>query len=123
MLEIAQSMSQQKRLGKLAMEHDILFAAWSGEELGLLGSAYFAEHFFELYPNLPRSEKANILYPSLIAYFNLDMVGRLQNNLVLQGIGSSPIWTQEIEKRNAVVGLPITLQSDCVLPTDAHTFS
>ena len=122
MLEIAQSMSQQKRLGKLPLEHDILFAAWSGEELGLLGSAYFVEHVFELYPNLTKPEKTSVLYPTLVAYFNLDMVGRLQNNLVLQGIGSSPIWTQEIEKRNAVVGLPLTLQSDCVLPTDAHTF-
>ncbi len=122
MLEIAQSMAQLKRSGKLAMEHDILFAAWSGEELGLLGSSYFADHFFELYPNLPKSEKANSLYPAVVACLNLDMVGRLRESLVLQGIGSSPLWTQEIEKRNAVVGLPVTLQSDCALPTDASTF-
>ncbi len=122
MLEIAQSMAQLKRSGKLTMEHDVLFAAWSGEELGLLGSAYFADHFFELYPNLPKSEKANSLYPTVVACLNLDMVGRLRENLVLQGIGSSPLWTQEIEKRNAVVGLPVTLQNDCALPTDASTF-
>ena len=122
MLEIAQSMAQQKRLGKLIMEHDVLFAAWSGEEKGLLGSDYFAKNFFELYPNLPKPEKPDSLYPTVVACFNLDMVGRLRDNLVLQGIGSSPIWTQEIEKRNAVVGLPLTLQSDCDLPTDASTF-
>ena len=122
MLEIAQSMALLKRSGKLSMEHDILFAAWSGEELGLLGSAYFADHFFELYPNLPKTEKANSLYPTVVACLNLDMVGRLRDNLVLQGIGSSPLWTQEIEKRNAVVGLPLTLQNDCALPTDASTF-
>ena len=50
------------------------------------------------------------------------MVGRLRENLVLQGIGSSPVWKSEIERRNAVVGLPITLQSDSYLPTDASTF-
>ena len=122
MLEIAQSLALLKRSGKLSMEHDVLFAAWSGEELGLLGSAYFADHFYDLYPHLPKTEKANSLYPTVVACLNLDMVGRLRDNLVLQGIGSSPLWTQEIEKRNAVVGLPLTLQNDCALPTDASTF-
>jgi Tol biopolymer transport system component len=122
MLEIAQSMAQLKRAGKVEMKHDILFAAWSGEELGLLGSAYFADHFYEIYPQLPKSTDGVKLYPSVIACLNLDMIGRLRENLVLQGIGSSPLWTQEIEKRNAVVNLPVTLQSDSYLPTDAQTF-
>ncbi|MCU0715454.1 MAG: M20/M25/M40 family metallo-hydrolase [Pirellula sp.] len=121
MLEIAQSMATQKKAGKLKLEHDILFAAWSGEEMGLLGSAYFSDHFFQLYPHMadPGGGK---LYPAVIACFNLDMVGRLRDNLVLQGIGSSDYWPKEIEKRNAVVGLPLTLQNDSYLPTDASTF-
>jgi len=123
MLEIAQSLASQKKSGKLKLKHDILFAAWSGEELGLLGSAYFADHFREVYPNLSEGIGADgKLYPVVIANLNLDMVGRLRENLVLQGIGSSPFWKGEIEKRNAVVGLPITLQSDSYLPTDASTF-
>ena len=121
MLEIAQSLASQKKAGKLALKHDILFAAWSGEEMGLLGSAYFADHFHEIYPNLKKPE-GNKLYPTVAACVNLDMVGRLRENLVLQGIGSSPYWKGEIEKRNAVVGLPITLQADSYLPTDASTF-
>jgi Tol biopolymer transport system component len=121
MLEIAQSLASQKKAGKLQLKHDILFAAWSGEEMGLLGSAYFADHFYDIYPNLPHGE-GHRLYPSVVACFNLDMVGRLRENLVLQGIGSSPLWKSEIERRNAVVGLPITLQSDSYLPTDASTF-
>ncbi len=120
MLEIAQSMAQQKRQGKLNLEHDVLFAAWSGEELGLFGSDYFVNHFFELYPNLPKPEKPDTLYPTMAACFNLDMVGRLRENLVLQGIGSSPIWTSEIEKRNAVVGMSLTLQSDCTAQCADH---
>lgn len=124
MLEIAQSLASQKRSGKLKLKHDILFAAWSGEELGLLGSAYFADHFDSIYPELATDPHANEgkLYPRVIANLNLDMVGRLRENLVLQGIGSSPFWKGEIEKRNAVVGLPLTLQSDSYLPTDASTF-
>jgi C-terminal processing protease CtpA/Prc len=50
------------------------------------------------------------------------MVGRLREQLVLQGIGSSPFWKGEIERRNAVVGLPLTLQNDSYLPTDASSF-
>jgi hypothetical protein len=122
MLEIAQSFAQQKQSGKLSLEHDVLFAAWSGEELGLLGSAYFSDHFYELYPNLVKPEEGVNLYPSMVACFNLDMVGRLRDNLVLQGIGSSSVWSGEIERRNAVVGLPVTLQNDSYLPTDASTF-
>lgn len=121
MLEIAQSLASQKKAGKLQLKHDILFAAWSGEEMGLLGSAYFADHFHEIYPHLDKPE-GNKLYPTVVACVNLDMVGRLRENLVLQGIGSSPFWKGEIEKRNAVVGLPITLQADSYLPTDASTF-
>jgi C-terminal processing protease CtpA/Prc len=42
--------------------------------------------------------------------------------VVLQGVGSSSLWTREIEQRNAPIGLPITLQNDSYLPTDASTF-
>ena len=52
----------------------------------------------------------------------MDMVGRLDKNLVLQGVGSSNMWRSEIERRNAPVGLPIVLQEDSYLPTDANSF-
>ena len=52
----------------------------------------------------------------------MDMVGRLDKSLILQGIGSSSIWRAEIERRNAPIGLPITIQEDSYLPTDASSF-
>jgi hypothetical protein len=134
MLEIAQNLSDQVKRGELKLKRDILFAAWSGEELGLLGSAHFADQFYELYPHLKPKTETGVtqegsthsdnqpLYPAIVAALNLDMVGRLRDNLVLQGIGSSDVWAQEIERRNAVVGLPVTLQNDTFLPTDASTF-
>jgi Zn-dependent M28 family amino/carboxypeptidase len=102
MLEIAQFLAAQKRSGKLSMKHDILFAAWSGEELGLLGSDYFAEQFDALYPGLRKEELggqesaepsegegreaavptgagALRLAPTVAACFNLDMIGRLRD--------------------------------------------
>ena len=89
----------------------MVFAAWSGEELGLIGSNHFAEQF-----------EQETLYPMISANLNLDMVGRLRDNLVLQGLGSSTGWRSEIEKRNVPVGLSLVLNDDCDLPTDASIF-
>ncbi|QDV56869.1 M28 family peptidase [Rosistilla oblonga] len=124
MLEVAQYLTDLQRRGKLPAKRDILLAAWSGEELGLLGSDAFADKFYDLYPQVPAPEghPPLSLYPALSACLNMDMVGRLREKLVLQGIGSSPVWNGEIERRNAPVGLALTLQSDTYLPTDASTF-
>ncbi|MFV2069780.1 MAG: M28 family peptidase, partial [Pirellulales bacterium] len=116
LIEIAEYLSHRKSVGKFKPQRDILFAAWSGEELGLLG----ASHFAKSYPQSPAGHTT--LYPAIAACLNMDMVGRLDKNLILQGVGSSSIWRMEIERRNAPVGLPILLQEDSYLPTDASVF-
>ena len=58
----------------------------------------------------------------IAACLNMDMIGRFNKTLVLQGVGSSAWWPKEIEKRNAPIGLPITTQNDAHLPTDSTTF-
>jgi hypothetical protein len=106
-----------------------MFAAWSGEELGLLGSDHFVKALAKrdvatkvdsASSHGPSGERP--IYPAIAACLNMDMVGRLEKNLILQGVGSSSIWRGEIERRNAPVGLPITLQDDSYLPTDASSF-
>ena len=62
------------------------------------------------------------IYPAIGACLNMDMVGRMEKQLVLQGLGSSDYWLSEIEKRNAVIGLPIKTSNDTDLPTDASSF-
>jgi Tol biopolymer transport system component len=114
-LEIAQHLADRQAKGQVSLKQDILFAAWSGEEMGLIGST----HFTRVFGN--GSERAQ-LSPDISAYLNLDMVGRLDKNLVLQGVGSSSIWPAEIERRNAVVGLPVVTQNESYLPTDATAF-
>ncbi len=114
-LEIAQAISSEIKSGRLKAKRDIIVALWSGEEIGLLGSNDYTNKLLpkKAEPGSPRK---------LAAYVNLDMVGRLEESLVLQGIGSSPTWVEEIEQRNVPVGLNITLQKDAYLPTDATPF-
>jgi Tol biopolymer transport system component len=115
LLEIAQHLAAQKAAGKLKLRHDILFAAWTGEEMGRLGSAHFVRAFAAR-----GAEKG--LAPPVIAYLNMDMVGRLDKQLYVQAVGSSSIWRQELERRNAPIGLPLRLQDDSYLPTDTTSF-
>ncbi len=114
-LEIAAWLADQQRRGKLALKRDVLFAAWSGEELGLLGSAHFVDQ-------RAAAGHSNDLSGRFAAYLNMDMVGRYRDELVLNGVGSSSIWKREIERRNAPIGLQLALKDDSYLPTDATSF-
>ena len=104
-LQLAAVLAEQKDLHK-----GIIFALWSGEELGLIGSSHFVEH-----PTVPLEQ--------VVAYINFDMVGRLrENRFNLQGVGSSTLWRKLIEKRNVAAGFDLILQDDPYLPTDTTAF-
>ncbi len=118
LLEIAQWLAAQKREGKVKLARDVIFAAWSGEELGLLGSNHFVSSLAKMIKGDPSAK----LEGMMAACLNMDMIGRFSKTLVLQGVGSSPFWPGEIEKRNVPIGLPLTLQKDAHLPTDSTTF-
>lgn len=92
------------------LRRGIIFACWSGEESGLLGSAAFAD-------------KPPVPIEKIAAYINFDMIGRLRDNkLTLQGVGSSSIWRKLIEKKNVAAGFNLVLQDDPYLPTDTTSF-
>ena len=42
MLEIAEYLTHEQRNGRMELKRDVIFAGWSGEELGLIGSSKFA---------------------------------------------------------------------------------
>ena len=117
-IEIAQWLADQKKHGKIRLTRDVIFAAWSGEELGLLGSNHYVESLAKMFRGDPNGKLTGMF----AACLNMDMIGRFQKTLVLQGVGSSTWWPKEIEKRNAPIGLPITTQNDAHLPTDSTTF-
>lgn len=113
MLEIAEELASRKASGGLDLTHDILFAAWTGEELGRLGSAAFVT---------AHQDETEHLAGRVLAYLNLDMVGRLDTHLTVQGAGSSSLWRGELERRNVPIGLPLQIQDDAYLPTDSTSF-
>ena len=118
LMEIAEYLADQRKQGKLDLKRDVVFAGWSGEEIGLLGSSHFVRKLAKDY----LGDESAPLGLILSSYLNMDMIGRLDGNLVLQGTGSSDYWEKAIEQRNAPIGLPITIQPDTFLPTDATSF-
>lgn len=109
-LELAASLAEKRKAKPEEFRRGIVFAFWSGEEIGMIGSSYFVEH--------PATTLSNVA-----AYLNFDMVGRLrENKLSLQGVGSSNAWRRLIEKRNVAAGFNLSLQEDPYLPTDVTAF-
>jgi Zn-dependent M28 family amino/carboxypeptidase len=90
---------------------NLVVALWSAEEIGLIGSNMFVNA-----PPIPLDQVA--------AYFNFDMVGRMQDNkLAVQATGSSTTWASLIERANVAAGFNLNLQPDPYQPTDVATFN
>lgn len=88
----------------------VLFVAFTGEESGLLGSAYFTRH-----PTLPIA--------SARAMLNLDMVGRLGSQpLVVYGADTAKEWRQELERLGAELGITLGFIGDGYGPSDQTSF-
>ena len=98
-------------LAGLERRRGVILAFWSGEELGLLGSADFVD-------------TAPVPMDQIAAYLNFDMVGRLtENTLTVQAIGTSAIWTELVEELNEPLGLGLQFVSDPYLPTDVMSLN
>jgi Tol biopolymer transport system component len=109
-MELAGALAEKRRSDPDAFKRGVVFGFWSGEELGVIGSSFFAEN-----PPIPLDKVA--------AYVNFDMVGRMRDNkLTLQAVGSSKTWPEIIEKENVAAGFNLTLQDDPYLPTDVTSF-
>ena len=109
-MELAAALAKERTDHPEKFRRGVIFAGWSGEEIGIIGSAAFCEH-----PPVPLNK--------IVAYVNADMVGRLRDNkLTLQGVGSSHAWRKMIEKRNVAAGFSLALQDDPYLPTDVTSF-
>jgi hypothetical protein len=91
-LELAHWFASQPKL-----KRGILFLNFAGEELGLLGSSYYAEH-----PILPLE--------NAVAMLNMDMIGRIREGKVyVNGSGTGSIFGRIIEQVKAPPSLRIDL--------------
>lgn len=91
--------------------NNYLFIAFSGEEMGLLGSNYFVKN--------PTIDITKVNY-----MINMDMVGRLKKNksLAVYGIGTTPIWKETVEKANSKDEFNLKLNESGVGPSDHTSF-
>jgi Tol biopolymer transport system component len=110
-LELAHYFSSPDHLAKL--RKPLTFAIWSGEEIGILGSSHFVKTYKDAW--------GRDFSKAFEAGLNMDMIGRLNGPLQIQGIGSAPQWPKIIERLAAGTDLSLVLTSDPYLPTDAMT--
>ena len=89
----------------------LILAFWSGEEIGLLGSADFVQ-------------SSPVPMDQIAAYVNFDMVGRMRDNkLTVQALGSSSIWPDLVQEINTSFDFDLQPVSDPYLPTDVMSLN
>ncbi|MCC7430270.1 M20/M25/M40 family metallo-hydrolase [bacterium] len=91
-------------------KRSLIFLAFSGEEMGLLGSKAWLEN-----PSFAKEK--------IVAMLNMDMIGRLKDEkLIINGVGSSEIWKPNIEKFNENYKFQISYKQDGAGPSDHASF-
>jgi len=89
MLNLASRLKTKNDQAKIRDKNNYLFMAFSGEEMGLLGSNYFSKN--------PTINAKSINY-----MINMDMVGRMKadSTLAVYGTGTSPMFKQTLKSNN-----------------------
>jgi len=94
-------------------KNNYLFLAFSGEELGLIGSKFFIQN--------PEISLKTINY-----VINIDMLGRIDSAkqmLTINGVGTSPDWTTTLQKvKTDTTQLRITTTESGMGPSDHASF-
>jgi len=104
MLKLAEALNHAES------KNNFLFIAFSGEEMGLLGSNFFVKN--------PTIDKDAVSY-----MVNMDMVGRLneENTVAVYGVGTSSIFKQTLFANNDQ-GLNIAEHDSGIGPSDHTSF-
>jgi Zn-dependent M28 family amino/carboxypeptidase len=89
MLNLASRLKLKNDQAEIKDKNNYLFMAFSGEEMGLLGSNFFSKN--------PTIDAKSINY-----MINMDMVGRMKadSTLAVYGTGTSPIFKQTLKSHN-----------------------
>jgi hypothetical protein len=98
------------RLAATPPARTVIFIAFSGEELGLLGSSYYVKQ--PIYP-----------LATTLAMINLDMVGRLrQKRLIVYGSRTAREFPALLDSLNWYAGFDLKAQGDGYGPSDQSPF-
>ncbi len=104
LIQIAQHLAQSPPA------RTVIFIAFSGEELGLLGSSYYVKQ-----PIYPLS--------STLAMINLDMVGRLRDKrLIVYGVRTAKEFPALLDSLNWHAGFDLKARGDGYGPSDQSSF-
>jgi len=105
-LELARMYSKNKTIEKV----NYIFAFFSGEEDGLIGSKFMTSSLKNYHSNV-------------VSMINLDMIGRLNDskNLTVGGVGTNPNFKTIVDK-NKPAGFNVTLDESGVGPSDHTSF-
>ena len=109
LLELARRYGEAAKTKKPARR--IVFMAFTGEELGLLGSARYCKE-----PVFPLEQT--------IAMFNMDMVGRLKEDqkLIVYGTGTSSRWEPLLKEHNGEGNFHLVFKPEGFGPSDHSSF-
>jgi hypothetical protein len=106
LLELAREFSSRQRRAR----RGVLFAAFAGEEIGLLGSSYWVNH-----PTRPLAKA--------IAMVNMDMVGRIKDSkLYVGGVGTGSTFKALLESASAGRNFTIELSAGGYAASDHTSF-
>lgn len=105
LLELAEKFGSEKN----NLKRSVVFFAFSGEELGLLGSNYLVNNF-----PLPIEK--------VVSMINMDMIGRLKDSsLIVYGTGTSSNWKKLLNDKNSF-GFKLTFNDEGFGPSDHSSF-
>lgn len=109
LIEMARRFGEAAKTKKPARR--VVFIAFTGEEMGLLGSARYCKE-----PVFPLDKT--------VAMFNMDMVGRLKddNKLIVYGTGTSPRWEPDLKQFNGDDNFKLVFKPEGFGPSDHSSF-
>lgn len=92
-------------------KHNLLFIAFSGEELGLMGSKFYADN-------------PTIDLKSTTCMINMDMIGRYREDkgVTIGGVGTSSFWGESALQIANETGINYNIDSSGVGPSDHTSF-
>lgn len=97
-------------IARAPTRRSVIFAHFSGEEEGTLGSMYMVEH-------MP------VPIDSVDAMLNFDMVGRMKDDrLIVYGVATAPELPGIVADANATINLNVAAQGDGDGPSDHASF-